>query len=295
MNAVVNVLRGVSQIFFINNPLSGALILVALAFLDPRFSALVLFGSAIQTAGAWILGFKEEVRQGLMGYNGALVGAAAALYAGYGWMAILLTMVGSLTTVIVHKAVARVFDLSALRFAGLPVSTAPFVIVSGMLFGPIGSQWDAWPLTETSGIAGWAAGIANAFSEVMLADGILVGIITIVALAVGDRMIAAFGLLGAAIAVTATAAIDSPVVASTGLASYSAVLAAIAIGAVFWNGRSLVWRVGGAVVSSALTLVIQPLIAMTPIPVFTWPFLIAMWIVLFAGAQRGEHKTPVTS
>ena len=47
----MQLLRGISQIFFINNPLSGVLIVAALAVVNPKLALLVVLGSAAQTTG----------------------------------------------------------------------------------------------------------------------------------------------------------------------------------------------------------------------------------------------------
>ena len=51
----MSILRGISQIFFIDNPVTGAVILIALACADPRLALLTALGSATQTVGAWAL------------------------------------------------------------------------------------------------------------------------------------------------------------------------------------------------------------------------------------------------
>ena len=61
---------------------------------------------------------------------------------------------------------------------------------------------------------------------------------------------------------------------------------AIACGVVLWPDRSLWQRVVAAVVGVLLTLPIQAGLAMTPIPVFTWPFIVAMWIVVMVSGVR---------
>jgi len=70
-------LRGVSQVVFINNPLSGLIILVALlmgAWVSP---AMALLGSVFSTLAAHYLKLDSaSIRRGLFGFNGTLVGAS---------------------------------------------------------------------------------------------------------------------------------------------------------------------------------------------------------------------------
>ena len=83
---------------------------------------------------------------------------------------------------------------------------------------------------------------------------------------------------------------------STGLHTYSAVLVAIAIGAVFWQDRPLSMRLVGAGVGIVLAMSINQLFTFTLLPIFTWPFLFAMWLVLIAGGfvpARAIKDAPV--
>jgi urea transporter len=280
------VLRGIAQVFFIPSPWTGMVLLVALAVSDLQLAALVLLGSVVQTGASWLMGFGDRARYGMMGYNGALVGAAAALDLNAWAPAILTTLVGALACIPVHELVRRTFESPALRWAGLPVSTAPFCVVAGMLFGVY------WPLAQPGApttldelARGSVLGLFNNFSEVMLADSLLTGALILVALLIGSWRIGLYGLLGSTLAVLVTLALyESLDQISAGLLGYSAVLVAIAVGAVFRQDRPWWQRILGVVVGVALTLAVQPLLSLTPVPVYTWPFLISMWIVLLAQA-----------
>lgn len=284
---MTNIARGISQIFFINNPVTGVLIAVALAVVDPRLSLLVILGATIQTLGAYVMRFDEDIiNNGMMGYNGALVGAAAALFTGFSWLAVSLTIIGAFACVVVHEGLRRLFGSSYLQRYGLPVSTAPFCLVASIIFGALGSLVDTSPLSSGSGVLGLELGLTNSFSEVVLADGWLSGLIILIALFIGSWQISLWGLVGAVIAVAISSGMHGVTEVSTGLYSYCAVLVAIACGVVLWPNRSLWERAVAAVVGVLLTLPIQAGLAMTPIPVFTWPFIVAMWIVVMVSGVR---------
>ncbi len=288
--ALFVVARGISQIFFIDNPLTGALIAIALAVVDPRLALLAIFGSAIQALGGEIMGLKEDTRQGMMGYNGALVGTASGLFVGYGPLAFALTLVGALACVIIHQALGGFISKY-----GLPVSTAPFCAVSSIIFGVLGSQVENAPLSHAPGVNGLGLGLANSFSEVVLADGLIPGIIILIALFLGSWRIGLWGLFGAAVELAITSAVHGIDEVSTGLYSYSAVLISIAFGAVLWPERPLVIRGIAAMIGVLLTLPIQAGLALTPIPVFTWPFVVAMWIILLASSLDKARKKAETA
>ncbi|MDO4918953.1 urea transporter [Kocuria sp.] len=296
--AVGTVLRGVSQIFFIDNPWSGALLLVAMGWVHPWVALVVAVGALAQTAGAWALLGTDAVRTGMMGYNGALVGAAAALALGHPLPALLMTVVGALACVPVHGLLQRAFGSRALGWAQLPVATAPFCLVAGVMFDLVLPLVRSGSPTTGEGPGGVLLGAVNSFSEVVLADGLVPGLLIVAALFVGGVRIGLFGVLGSFVALAGALLVgDGVVQVSSGLLGYSAVLVSIALGAVVWTARPLWVRVLGALVGALLTLPLQLLIAQLPVPVYTWPFLVSMWLVMLvvAGVRRrspGGTPTP---
>lgn len=286
------VLRGISQIFFINNPWTGALMLIAMGLVHPWIAAVVFLGSAVQACGAWALNFREALHEGMMGYNGALVGAASAAALGAAGPAVLMTAVGALACVPVHEILRTLFASKLLGWARLPVSTAPFCIVAGLLFdlllplvqlGSPTSRGDLW--------GGALLGTFNNFSEVVLSDGLLPGLLIVIALFIGGVSIGVFGLIGSLTALAgALLAKDSVIQASSGMLGYSAVLVSIALGAVVWQGKPLWLRTGGAVSGVALTMLIQPLLSLTPVPLYTWPFLMSLWAIMVMVAAVGRRR-----
>lgn len=291
-----HILRGVSQIFFVEHAGSGTLILLGLALLDPRFSALVLLGSAAQTLAGRAVGRHEDARHGLMGYNGALVGAAAALHTGHTVTSVLLTICGSFACVTVHELLRTLFTGRMLNRFSLPVATAPFCVVAGLIFGAVGQLADPLPLTTAADApTGLVLGAANSFSEVLLADGLWCGLVIVLALLVASPTAAAFGAGGAVMALAAAVGVYGMEEASSGLYGYSAVLVAVAFGSLLWTDRSGWTRVLGALAGVLLTLLIQPVLTLTPVPVFTWPFLLAMWLVLIGTRLLSPGERPVTA
>ena len=232
-----------------------------------------------------------------MGYNGALVGASTALYVGFTPTSVALTVVGSLACITVHIALQHVSEQPPLKRFALPVSTAPFCAVSSLMFGTLGHLIDPAPLSSAEGTAGFGLGIDNSFSEIVLADGVITGAVIIAALFIGSWRIGAWAVGGAVVSTLLSGLAEHGFSeTSTGLHTYSAVLVAIAIGAVFWQDRPLSMRLVGAGVGIVLAMSINQLFTFTLLPIFTWPFLFAMWLVLIAGGfvpARAIKDAPV--
>lgn len=269
--AARSVLRGFSQIFLAENALSGLLILAAMALSSWQLAALAALGGIVQLALASTLRI-DGTLHGLMGYNGALVGAAAAASGAPLTVGAALTVTGAAAVI----PLQRVFD----RIPCVPAVTAPFCMVAGLLFGPLGHLWEATPPVSSAQLGtGLASGFLDGFSEVVLADGIVPGLIILAALFIASLQVGGFALLGSALGLgLALVAHPDVETVSTGMFNYSAVLIAIAVGTVFWPTASWVARIAGAVVGIALTLVVQWAMSGLPVPTYTWPFVLAAWL-----------------
>lgn len=279
------VLRGISQVFFLRSAPAGLLILLGITLVSPHAAAMVLLGAAVQTAAAWVLGPRELVAEGLMGYNGALVGAASSLsMAGVNDTALSLglTLVGALACFPVHHLLLALFATPALRRFELPVVTAPFCLVAGLLFGVLQPIIRPGAVTTDPGpVHGSLLGLLNSFAEVMVVDGPVAGAVILAGLLLGSWALGLWAAAGAVLALVLALVLTGDMVAvSTGLLGYSAVLVAIALGHVF-AAPGPVWRRGlevliGVALAVALRWVLDP----TPLPTYTWPFILSLWTVL---------------
>lgn len=282
--AARSVLRGFSQIFLAEHAFTGLIILAAMALSDWRLAALAAVGGLVQSALAWAL-LIDALPRGLMGYNGALVGAAAAASGAPLQVALPLTVAGAAAVIPLQKA----FD----RLPRIPAVTAPFCIVAGLLFGPLQGQWETQPPVSSAALGtGLFRGLLDGFSEVVLADGILPGLLILAALFVASPQVGGFALLGSALGLgLALVAHPSVETVSTGLFNYSAVLISIAVGTVFWPKAGWGARVTGASIGVALTIAIQWAMSGLPVPTYTWPFVLAAWIFALIPSRRVSSAT----
>jgi len=73
--------RGVGQVIFLNSPQSGKILGLGLAIGDPYLAGLAALGTVTATASATAAGLDEaSIKDGLLGYNGCLVGCAFAVF-----------------------------------------------------------------------------------------------------------------------------------------------------------------------------------------------------------------------
>ena len=82
----ITLLKGISQVSFINNELSGLVILAAIAFNNIKHAIWVVLAVIISTVFSGLIGASSElVAQGLYGYNAILATLALVLYPRIPW------------------------------------------------------------------------------------------------------------------------------------------------------------------------------------------------------------------
>ncbi|MFA0070905.1 urea transporter, partial [Vibrio breoganii] len=92
-------LKGISQVSFINNELSGLVMLLAVAFNNAKHAMWVVTAVVISTLFSNMIGVQNEyLEQGLYGYNAVLVTLALVLYQQITWP---LIVVGILFTCLI--------------------------------------------------------------------------------------------------------------------------------------------------------------------------------------------------
>jgi len=123
-----SVLTGVSQIFVVNNPVAGALVLAGIAAYSPGAAAAALLGSLLGVVSAAVAGADaEEVKAGLWGFNPALTALAVSIF--------YVPLGGSVLCLACGGAVATAFFAVGMKgaFAAMlqvPALTLPFCAVA---------------------------------------------------------------------------------------------------------------------------------------------------------------------
>lgn len=285
---VREVLRGIGQVFFQGSAISGALMLLGILVSSPLMALGGAVGAIIGTWTARLLKFSEaEIGDGIYGFNAALVGIATFFFFQAGVASVALMLVGCV--------IATLVTYAARRFVPFPTYTAPFVLVTWVLFliGPSlgAARVEAGAAPAPSNLFAVEA-VAHGIGQVMFQGNILTGLLFLAGIAVSDWRHAAWVLAGAIIGLlvgsyhltAAARAIDPERLVeralseniALGLYGYNATLAAVAL--YLWR-RSLIPALLGAVLAVLLT----ELVPKFGIPALTAPFVLATWLVLAAG------------
>ena len=122
------VLRGVGQVFFCCNALTGLIFLVALYIGGLSAGAAATVGVITSTVTAYLLGFSEDdIDAGLYGFNGTLVGPCLFLFLEHSPQLWLYVVLASMLSTVVLAALMRI-----LQPYNVPASTSPFVLTCWM-------------------------------------------------------------------------------------------------------------------------------------------------------------------
>ncbi len=79
-------LRGVGQVVFMNNPITGLLILIGMFVASPWLGVTAVIGLVASTLVGILIGVDRDlIRAGLFGFNGILVGAGLSLFLAPEW------------------------------------------------------------------------------------------------------------------------------------------------------------------------------------------------------------------
>ena len=292
-------LRGIGQVMFQNNPLTGLIFFVAIGWgsyaagmPQVAIAGLVCVIAATLTAH-WLHVDEAGLASGLYGYNGYLVGLALGTFLAAGpplWIYVLL---GGAVSVVATMATANMF-----KIWGVAALTAPFVLVTWLLLlasfafsaidaGALGYGAKITAIDPAAAnplnVSAFAQGVLKSISQVFLKGSGLAALLLLAGLAVSSLAAAAFALLGAIVAVITAHVLGAESELITGgLLGFSPVLTAVALGAVFYrpSARVVVYTLVGTV----FTVIVQGAmnVALTPfaIPTLTGPFVLASWLFL---------------
>lgn len=299
-------LRGAGQVMLQNNPLTGFLFIVGIAWAaidanSPEVAIGAVVALMVATVTAMLLNVDQpSLRNGLYGFNGMLVGAAVPTFIDIGSVIVwAFVVVGAAVSTIAMLAIAKL-----LSTWGVPALTFPFVLTTWFLllgsysFANIDVASLSDPALPTAVTASAAAvsitpgllldTLFRNTAQIFLINNAVTGVIFVIALALSSRWAAGFALIGSAIALAASLALGAAASDITaGLFGFSGVLTAIALGSAFYKPG---WRVLGYVVLGTIFTVIaqgamNTLLAPVGIPPLTAPFVVVTWLFLIPHEQ----------
>lgn len=266
---IQTILRGIGQVMFQNNIYSGILFLIGIFYNSWLLGLAALIGTIISTLTAQILRYpKEDIRNGLYGFNGALTGIAVLLFFEINLRIILVLMFGAVLSSVLMNFLKK----------KIPPFTAPFVIVTWLVIYTLLYLFKI-PLLTTSVPAENQIhifiGLTNSFGQVMFQENVITGILFFLAIFVNNKLMTIYAVYASILGLAVGWLLSEPIsTINSGLLGYNAILCAIAL-----TGKRLKdfnWITLAIILSTLLNIGL----AKTGIITLTAPFVLATWIIL---------------
>ncbi|WP_414544841.1 urea transporter [Nostoc sp. CCY0012] len=288
---VNTILRGIGQVIFVNNPLSGLLILVAILLQSPWMALMALLGVIASTLTAIALKINPDViRNGIFGFQGTLVGLALATFGslanGNGaWnplWAIAVIILAALTTVLMNTFGGWFTTHFKVSILGIPFHIVTQVFLYLVLLIP--QPYFHWGFgifsvsASASKTLDWLKILASfpiSFSQVFFVSNQNLAILVFLAVALCTPIGAGVGLLGCLTSAIAALVMGiDPEKIYTGFWGFNSVLTAIAIGGMFYapNFRSILIAGFSVLICTLCTQLLSLLFSPLGIPFLALPF-----------------------
>jgi len=263
--------RGIGQVMFQNNALSGGLMLIGIIYNSWLLAILAIAGTITSTVTATFSNYdKEDIRNGLYGFNGTLVGIAIGTFMKINFISILLLIIGS----VLSTWIARWFRYQK-YLSGL---TAPFILVVWLLLIICTHLYPSLlcPSSpeKTEPFTLFFQSFCLNISQVMFqGDHILPGILFLSGILINSRLNAVYAIIGATLPLFIALHPNFDITAwNAGLFGYNGVLCAIAI------GDKTQKRFIKALFSIILSIILQTIGIKIGMITLTAPFVCSVWI-----------------
>ncbi len=307
-NIAVEFLKGASQVFFMENAVTGALFFVAMAYASyvtgvwaTTIGAAV--GVVVATLTARLMDCDEKsVASGLYGFNGILVGAALPTFIAASPQLWIYVVVGAAVSTVVTAA----FSATLTARWEIPGSTGPFVLTGWLLvagayaFGGLDVTGDE-PKLATDYVRGLAAvpgplELVEIFfrniGQVYLLGSAVSGAIILLGVFIASIPAGVAAAAGSLIAMLVAIGMGAdPATVSQGLFGFSPVLTAMAVGVIFMktSPRVVVYAALATVTTVFVQGALDVMVAPAGLPSFTAPYVLTMYLFIAPKELLAPH------
>ena len=293
------VLNNIAQVLLLQNPWTGLFILIGLFLGSWKVGLIALIASIIALLLAKQTNYSEaEITAGLAGFNPVLTGIALTIFLTSEWYSWVFVIIAILITMPIGSAV-REF----LKPFGVPMLTIPYVFISSSVlltsfqFQHVDADIDILPNTVKEIVFSehnvhFISAFFFFFCEIFLLDNVMAGILILIGIFIASRKAGLLSiganLLGLGIDLMFGANHDQ---INAGLFGYNVVLTVLALGVAFETRINRYISIAlGILLTIMLHAGLTTLLTPFGLPVFTLPFIIATWIMLFAGTRMQEQQ-----
>lgn len=268
-------LRGLSQLGYQVNELTGLIFVVAVAAYSVRNAVFLVASAVIGTAVAHLLkADRVSTDLGFFGVNSGLMGLAMGTFyepdvAVWVWVPVL-------------AAVTAAAAVAMAKLLPIPFLAAPFILTFWLMWFIADARPELvkldptpWPQEKVR----WGSAVVDALGSTVFAPAVLTGLLVLLALLVSNWRHAVVAALAALIAVSLAAHVGTVGGAiNTGFVGFNAVIAALATAAVLQG--DLVMTVLAAILA---TWFFSYITKNAPVPALASGFVVAVWLVMLLG------------
>lgn len=276
------IFRGIGQVMFQNNMYSGIIFTIAIFCNSWILGTAALSGTLISTSAARIFKYrKEDIENGLYGFNGALTGIAVLFFFEINIVTAFALIIGAVCSTLLMRILKD----------RISPFTAPFVFITWLLIGLLLFVFNEELLPGPAVSAGRInvlSALANGFGQVMFQENRISGILFLFAIGINSRLAAWYALYASLAGFLFGLLLSVPVSAlNSGLMGYNGILCAIALAG---TKRS---DLGWVTLAVFLSVIINIGLAEAGMITLTAPFVLSTWIVLIVKGLK--NKRPLHS
>jgi urea transporter len=273
--------RGIGQVIFLNSPTSGGVLLGGLALGDPYLASLAALGAVTATGTAQVTNLdKGPLKDGLWGYNGCLVGCAAAVFGPASVVvATTSTIMGAAATPLVAASLKETFNIPQWTFA-FNIVTLTSLLRTRPLLPP---AEEAATTTDVATAAALGLGdlLASPFtgiSQIFVVESALSGAVICYGIGMYSPGLAGHAVAGSVIGTLVGALVGADVLElSMGLWGFNSALTSMAVGTFFVHSTPvLALSAGGAAATAAAFGAMKTVFGAYGVPCLTLPFCFTM-------------------
>jgi urea transporter len=304
------IFRGAGQVIFLNSIFSGFLVIIALLYGNPWLGLLSFIGGLLSTITGMIVAPKYTqlegtamLREGLLSYNGVLVGCAFAVFLNEGHpnaLSVIATFFGGVLSTLVSlllKAIAitRYTKKMPSWTWGFNIVTLPVLLIA-QLTHDVGTPEQETALllnnnaTYSMDAVHFLYSSCSGMSQIFVVNSVLSGVVFLFACFIFSPFLALIGVAGSTLGTLCAYLLKEDYSSLlTGIFGYNSALTALSVGVFFVpTGQALVLGVCGAIVTSLLTAGMNLVFAsfLMNVPVLTIPFCIVASVCYYLGLSE---------
>lgn len=270
INFLKVILKGISQVMLQDNALTGILFLIAIFYNSYLMGLGALVGVFTSTLAAYAFKYSiKEIKKGLYGFNGTLVGISLIFFFKINILIICLIILGSVfSSIIMNFMLKRKF---------LPY-TFPFVLSTWILLflmKILGVAIQQMSQLIQSNSLDILSALSMGLGQVMFQANIITGIIFFIAILINSRISAVYALIGTSVGMLIALLFSFPLnLIDIGIFGFNSVLCGIAFAEK--KLKSIIY----AIISIVLSVFMIYGMLNFGIIALTAPFVFSTWIVL---------------